>query len=233
MPAAELTIAVSEDDRRRLARDRARRARRRPIPTGVDTAYFTPARHAEVPARLVFTRLDGLASERGRRLYFVDTILPRDPRRDSRTSSLAMVGRNPTERLRALRRAQPASPSPARSTTCGRHGRGSVYVVPLRAGGGTRLKIFEALAMGKAVVSTTVGAEGLAADARAATSSRPTTRRLRERRRLAAARSAPPPRARAGRAPPGRRALLVGAGRARIRSDTVRVASPFAGNRIR
>jgi glycosyltransferase involved in cell wall biosynthesis len=38
---------------------------------------------------------------------------------------------------------------------------GSVYVVPLRIGGGTRLKIFEAMAMGKAVVSTTVGAEGL------------------------------------------------------------------------
>ena len=34
-------------------------------------------------------------------------------------------------------------------------------MVPLRVGGGTRLKIFEALAMGKAVVSTTVGAEGL------------------------------------------------------------------------
>jgi len=33
--------------------------------------------------------------------------------------------------------------------------------VPLRIGGGTRLKIFEAMAMGKAVVSTTVGAEGL------------------------------------------------------------------------
>jgi glycosyltransferase involved in cell wall biosynthesis len=37
----------------------------------------------------------------------------------------------------------------------------AVYVVPLRVGGGTRLKIFEALAMGKAVVSTGVGAEGL------------------------------------------------------------------------
>jgi glycosyltransferase involved in cell wall biosynthesis len=37
----------------------------------------------------------------------------------------------------------------------------SVYVVPLRIGGGTRLKIFEALSMAKAVVSTTVGAEGL------------------------------------------------------------------------
>ncbi|MDY6984483.1 MAG: glycosyltransferase family 4 protein, partial [Pseudomonadota bacterium] len=37
----------------------------------------------------------------------------------------------------------------------------AVYIVPLRVGGGTRLKIFEALAMGKAIVSTTVGAEGL------------------------------------------------------------------------
>jgi glycosyltransferase involved in cell wall biosynthesis len=39
--------------------------------------------------------------------------------------------------------------------------RGSVYVVPLRTGGGSRLKILEALAMERAVVSTTVGAEGL------------------------------------------------------------------------
>src|SRR5687768_5028337 len=38
----------------------------------------------------------------------------------------------------------------------------SVYVVPLRAGSGTRMKIFEALGMAKPVVSTTVGAEGLA-----------------------------------------------------------------------
>jgi glycosyltransferase involved in cell wall biosynthesis len=38
----------------------------------------------------------------------------------------------------------------------------ALYIVPLRVGGGTRLKIFEALAMGKAVVSTPVGAEGLA-----------------------------------------------------------------------
>jgi glycosyltransferase involved in cell wall biosynthesis len=37
----------------------------------------------------------------------------------------------------------------------------AVYIVPLRIGGGTRLKIFEAMSMGKAVVSTAVGAEGL------------------------------------------------------------------------
>src|SRR5207237_3843972 len=37
----------------------------------------------------------------------------------------------------------------------------AVFVVPLRIGGGTRIKIYEAMAMGKATVSTTVGAEGL------------------------------------------------------------------------
>jgi glycosyltransferase involved in cell wall biosynthesis len=41
----------------------------------------------------------------------------------------------------------------------------AVYVCPLRVGGGTRLKILDAWAMGKAVVSTTVGAEGLGAAA--------------------------------------------------------------------
>jgi glycosyltransferase involved in cell wall biosynthesis len=39
--------------------------------------------------------------------------------------------------------------------------RGAVCIVPLRIGSGTRLKIFEAMAMGKAVVSTSIGAEGL------------------------------------------------------------------------
>ncbi|HTV56749.1 MAG TPA: glycosyltransferase, partial [Terriglobia bacterium] len=37
----------------------------------------------------------------------------------------------------------------------------AVYVIPLRVGGGTRLKVFEAMAMGKAIVSTSIGAEGL------------------------------------------------------------------------
>jgi glycosyltransferase involved in cell wall biosynthesis len=37
----------------------------------------------------------------------------------------------------------------------------TVVVVPLRIGGGTRLKIYEAMAMGKALVSTAIGAEGL------------------------------------------------------------------------
>ncbi|HMI92751.1 MAG TPA: glycosyltransferase [Polyangiales bacterium] len=93
-------------------------------------------------------------------LDFVDTTLPLI-QREVPDVSLTIIGRNPSERLRAA---------------CNRPGvhvtgtvddvrpyvhEGAVYVVPLRIGGGTRLKIFEALAMGKAVVSTTIGAEGL------------------------------------------------------------------------
>ena len=39
--------------------------------------------------------------------------------------------------------------------------RAAAYIVPIRIGGGTRLKIYEAMAMEKPVVSTTIGAEGL------------------------------------------------------------------------
>src|SRR5207247_2851983 len=75
--------------------------------------------------------------------------------------SLTVVGRNPSARVLQL-----AATAGVRITGTVDDVRpyvaeASVCVVPLRVGGGTRLKIFEALAMGKAVVSTTVGAEGL------------------------------------------------------------------------
>ena len=72
-----------------------------------------------------------------------------------------LSGQSPTERLKrygnrpgvvVTGRVDDVKPHIARAT---------VYVVPLRIGGGTRLKILEALAMGKAVVSTSIGAEGL------------------------------------------------------------------------
>ena len=58
-----------------------------------------------------------------------------------------------------------------------------MYVVPLRIGGGTRLKIFEAMAMGKAVVSTTIGAEGLPVTPRPGHVARGRAGRVRRRRR--------------------------------------------------
>jgi glycosyltransferase involved in cell wall biosynthesis len=94
-------------------------------------------------------------------LHFADAIFPRIAAQMPNVT-LAVVGRNPSARLRdAVSRAGiivTGTVDDVRPYI----DEAALYIVPLRAGGGTRLKIFEALAMGKAVVSTSVGAEGLA-----------------------------------------------------------------------
>ena len=155
----DLTLAVSEKDRAVLV-ENAPGARVSAIPTGVDTSFFIPNGHEEAPAGLVFTgSMNWYPNEDGV-LHFVDEMLPLI-RREEPGATLTVVGRDPSPRLR-----QAAAPAGVRVTGGVDDIRpyvaeGAVYVVPLRVGGGTRLKIFEALAMGKAVVSTTVGAEGL------------------------------------------------------------------------
>jgi len=157
---ASLTIAVSEEDRRRL-QEIAPGIRATSIPTGVDTSYFTPNGATERPAHLVFSGSMDWHPNEDAVLYFVDAILPRI-RAEVPEVSVTVVGRNPTARLREIAGRAGVLVTGTVNDVRPSMGAASVYVVPLRAGGGTRLKIFEALAMGKAVVSTTVGAEGLA-----------------------------------------------------------------------
>jgi glycosyltransferase involved in cell wall biosynthesis len=131
------------------------------IPTGVDLEYFHPQSVKEEPDSLVFTgSMDWLPNEDGV-FYFVNEMLPLI-RREIPGVKLYVVGRKPSPRLQAfsLRNksvqlsgwVEDIRPYLAKSAVC---------IVPLRVGSGTRLKIFEAMAMGKAVVSTTIGAEGL------------------------------------------------------------------------
>ena len=156
---ADLTIAVSDDDRDRL-RDIAPGISAASIPTGVDTTYFSPNRSLEVPSRLVFSGSMDWHPNEDAVLHFADTILPRI-RAEVPDVSFTIVGRNPTARVRALAEQPGIYITGTVDDVRPSIAEGSVYVVPLRAGGGTRLKIFEALAMAQPVVSTTVGAEGL------------------------------------------------------------------------
>lgn len=156
---ADLTIAVSDDDRDRL-KDIAPGISAASIPTGVDTTYFSPNRSIEVPSRLVFSGSMDWHPNEDAVLYFADTILPRI-RAEVPDVSFTVVGRNPTARVRALAEQPGIFITGTVDDVRPSIAEGSVYVVPLRAGGGTRLKIFEALAMAQPVVSTTVGAEGL------------------------------------------------------------------------
>jgi glycosyltransferase involved in cell wall biosynthesis len=157
---ARLTIAVSEDDGRRLL-ETAPGANVVPMPTGVDVDYFRPVPDAEVPGRLVFSGSMDWYPNEDAILHFIDTMLPAI-RRQRPGVTLTVIGRNPSDRMRAAAAAAGGVHVTGTVDDVRPHvAEGAVYIVPLRVGGGTRLKIFEALAMGKPVVSTTVGAEGL------------------------------------------------------------------------
>jgi len=156
-------LAVSDQDRDTFARlyPGAIHEPVHVVPTGVDTEYFSPGRSEPGSRQLVFTgSMDWLPNEDAM-LHFCRETLPLI-RAEEPDVRLSIVGRAPTPAVKQL-----GSDSGIEVT-----GRvddvrpyvrdAAVYVVPLRIGGGTRLKIFEAMAMSKAVVSTTVGAEGLA-----------------------------------------------------------------------
>jgi len=137
------------------------------VPTGVDFDFFSPLpqdhalKLAREPFDLVFTgSMDWMPNEDAI-LFFADEILPRIAAEIPQVR-VTVVGRNPTPTLQALAKREP------KITLTGRVDddrpyidRSAVYIVPLRVGGGTRIKIYEAMGMQRAVVSTTIGAEGL------------------------------------------------------------------------
>ncbi len=154
-------IAVSEADAALLQREYA------PIsvswvPTGVDTEFFTPRPPADAqPNELVFLgALDWMPNEDAVE-HFVRDVLP-FVRARRPEATFTVVGRKPTRRvMRALEGVPGVRLIPDVPDVRPYLSRAAVFVVPIRIGGGTRLKLYEALAMGLPVVSTRVGAEGL------------------------------------------------------------------------
>jgi len=156
---ADHLVTVSELDREFFSQyfDRSRIT---VIPTGVDTDYFQPLPEDERTNHLVFTgSLDWVPNDDGA-CYLVTKLLPH-VRSEIPEVTLCIAGRNPSSNLKALGRDYGVEVTGwiEDIRSCLREA--AVYVVPLRVGGGTRLKIFEAMAMGKPIVSTTIGAEGL------------------------------------------------------------------------
>ena len=132
------------------------------IPTGVDIDFFKPSNNASArPNSLVFTgSMDWLPNEDAMR-YFIDDILP-IVRRRIPDIHLTIVGRNPYPSLLELAQRNPALTVTGRVDDVRPYIEDAVaFIVPIRIGGGTRLKIYEAMAMEKPVISTTIGAEGL------------------------------------------------------------------------
>jgi polysaccharide biosynthesis protein PslH len=159
----DLVLAVSDADRDTLHRlyQSGLQAPVATVATGVDTNFFAPPPVAAVsPHHLVFTgSMDWIPNEDAMKHFCAD-ILPRI-RAQEPGVTLSIVGRAPTPAVQRLAETAGVDVTGRVDDVRGYIGRAAVYVVPIRIGGGTRLKIFEAMGMGKAVVSTTVGAEGL------------------------------------------------------------------------
>ena len=156
---ASLTLAVSPADRDALAA-LAPGASVCAVPTGVDVSYFAPSHAPETPNSMVYVGSMDWQPNEDAVVHFIEEILPRI-RREVPGASLTVVGRNPSRRLELLAAKADVAVTGTVHDVRPFVAAAAVNVVPLRIGGGTRLKIFEALAMGKAVVSTTIGAEGL------------------------------------------------------------------------
>jgi polysaccharide biosynthesis protein PslH len=152
-------LAVSELDRKAMSR-MTNISRIRVIPTGVDLAKYSydPELRPAGPF-VVFTgsmdwepNIDGVE-------YFCKDVWPHVLEKVPE-AVFRIVGRNPDPRVRNLASAS-VEVSGTVPSIIDHLLEAAVLVVPLRMGGGTRIKIYEGMAMGKATVSTSVGAEGL------------------------------------------------------------------------
>jgi glycosyltransferase involved in cell wall biosynthesis len=131
------------------------------VENGVDNAYFAEARGEHEPGRVLFLgaldyrpNLDAVG-------LLLETVWPR-VRAQEPSARLCLVGRSPPPSLVARVAALPDVELHADVPDVRPYlGQSGVMVVPLRAGGGSRLKILEALAASLPVVSTRLGAEGL------------------------------------------------------------------------
>ena len=132
------------------------------VATGVDLEYFSPPVQRERSGReIVFVgSMDWLPNDDGMR-WFLGDVLP-ELRQRLPDARLSIVGRSPSDSLRRLAKqvggVEVTGPVPDVRPYLAR---AALSIVPLRIGGGTRLKIYEAMAMGTPVVSTSIGAEGL------------------------------------------------------------------------
>ena len=160
-PRFDCVVAVSREDREMMQQQYGVQ-NVYDVPTGVDTDFFRPTgARAAKPHSLVFTgSMDWLPNEDAIR-YFTETVMPRIKQAVPGVT-LTVVGRDPYPALLELSKRDPSIIVTGRVDDVRPYmEEAALYIVPLRIGGGTRLKIYEAMAMEKAIVSTSIGAEGL------------------------------------------------------------------------
>jgi sugar transferase (PEP-CTERM/EpsH1 system associated) len=160
---ARAVTAVSADDLRIASAEGAARASI--VANGVDLDDFRPQAAASVSGRMVFVGALDWYPNQDAAAFFARQVLPRI-RAQRPEAHLRVVGRRPPAALRRELEGLPgvelvgevADVRPAMAEA-------ALVLAPLRIGGGSRIKILEALAMDKPVLATRIGAEGLETEA--------------------------------------------------------------------
>lgn len=135
------------------------------IPNGVDCEFYVPSFEgvcAKPLAELscVFTGKMDFRPNVDACVWFADEILPA-LRNEIPLAHVSFVGQKPSEQVLALKNRAGVEVTGFVPDTRPYIADAAVFVVPLRMGSGTRLKVLEAMAMGKAIVSTTFGVSGI------------------------------------------------------------------------
>lgn len=152
-------IAVSEQDRAYMSKFMPAE-KISVVPTGVNLDQYRPATGGQANEPLVmFTGTMNFEPNMDGVEYFCREIWPRVLKAVP-NARFRIVGKEPVASVRRL--ASDTIEVTGTVPSVAEHLQQAwALVVPLRMGGGTRLKIYEGMAMGRAIVSTTIGAEGL------------------------------------------------------------------------
>lgn len=156
---AEKIVTLSDADRVEYLRI-APSADVTTVPNGADVEFFQPRATAVEPDSIIYFGNFGWPPQDDGALYFHDAILPL-VRHQCPDAKLYLVGKTPSEPIRRLASASVVVTGfvpDIRDYIA----KAAVVVMPLRVGAGTKHRIFQSLAMEKALISTTVGAEGIA-----------------------------------------------------------------------
>jgi glycosyltransferase involved in cell wall biosynthesis len=160
-PQFDLNITCSELDTERL-KSIAPGVVAAEVPNGVDTGYFRPDGAPERPLSLVFAGNLSWYPNAAAMLFFAEKVWP-GLKKEVPEVTMDVIGGNPPPALSALAdrdkdfRVHGFVPD-VRSYI----GIAAVYVCPIMDGGGTKLKILDALAMGKPIVAHPIACEGIA-----------------------------------------------------------------------
>ena len=129
------------------------------IPNGVDTNYFKPFNTQPDPHSMVFVGMMKYVPNYDGISWFLDEVFPKILEKVP-DATITIVGKNPPQSI-SSRANKNIIVTGFVEDTRPYIEKSAVYVVPLRMGGGTRLKIMEALAVKKPIVSTSIGCEGI------------------------------------------------------------------------